>query len=578
MLQNDLQAVLSEAQRGRFKPTLKLAKAGIKKHPNHPAFPNFAAIALCSMNRQKEAIPYFAKALKLDPAFLDARRNLGLALLVLGDFTKSEQVFSRLVEFAPEDATAWQHLATARLELNTPQAALIASDRAIELAPNNADFHALRSAIRQRQHQIVAALADCQNALDLAPDNPDLWIRLSTLHMIRSDNENAIQTAEKAVEIAPTYPPALRRFSEEQTAAGHIEQAITTLNSILKLEPATGFDIETLARLHSADQNAGLLATAKSTLTAARKGSEGSARAQFALATIARQVFDFDLEKLHLDQANRTMSRLAPYDTELETRRTNAIIKRFSSPSARSDKATAPQPIFVVGLPRSGTTLTEAMLGAHPRICPMGERYITRPLYDLIDADLLFDSETYIKYEATERSPMSPPQDLFTDKLPENYKMIGFLRQAYPGCRIIHVHRDPRDVALSMWRASFALGAVTYTYDQRAMADHFNLYRRLMSHWHGVYPGEILDVAYEDLTRDPIAISQTIAAHCGLDWTDAMAHPDQHADRVRTYTAHQLRQPVHQKSVGGWQRHAGMLEEFIEGLDPELWPEVQPRD
>lgn len=572
MLQNDLQAVLTEARRGRFKPTLKLAKAGMKKHPAHPAFPNFAAIALCSMNRQKEAIPYFAKALRLDPTFLDARRNLGLALLVLGDFSKAEQVLDKVVTLAPEDATSWHHLAAARLDLNQPDTALQAADRAITLAPGNPEFRALRSAIRQRQNRIRDALADCQDAIGLAPDNADLRVRASTLHMLRAENAAARQAAEKAVEIAPDYPPALRRLAEEQTAAGQTQEAIATLNRVMELDPHNGFDIESLARLEP--QSANLAEIARSALNHARKDSEEAARALFALAIAARQHDDIKEETIQLGRANRIMARLAPYDAALETRRTEALLDRFSAPAPRGCVTDAPQPVFVIGLPRSGTTLSEAMLGAHARVGPMGERYVTRPLHDLIDKNIPFDTEAYLRYEAGERAPMSPGQDLFTDKLPENYKMIGFLRQAYPGCRIIHVHRDPRDVALSMWRASFALGAVTYTYDQPAMAHHFNLYRRLMTHWHAVFPGEILDVAYEDLTRDPAEASKAIAAHCGLDWTVAMAHPDQHAEKVRTYTAHQLRQPVHQKSVGGWQKHAGTLAEFVEGLDRELWPEI----
>lgn len=574
MLQDDLQAVITEAQRGRFKATLKLAKSGMKRHPSHPAFPNFAAVALCSMNRQKEAVPYFKKALKIDPAFLDARKNLAVALLSLGEFAQSERLLQKVTEAAPEDAAAWQYLATARLELDLSDAALAAADQAISLTPGNPDMLALRSAIKQRLNRIREAIEDCRLALDLSPQNVELWVRLSTLHTLRSDNGPALEAAQQAHRLAPQDPLTLSRLAAEQSAAGQTEAAIQSLQRILQVSKPTGYDLEQLALLQSPDQNAALKDTAQAALKTARKGSDDRARIEFALAIIARKSGDFDTESQLLASANRTVFKLAPYDPDLETRRTQQIITRFATPAEPTGTAPEITPVFITGLPRSGTTLTEAMLGAHPRVCPMGERYVTRPLYELIDEDRPFDAQAFVQYETAERSSLSAGQNVFTDKLPENYKMIGFLKQAYPTCRIIHVHRDPRDVALSMWRASFELGAVLYTSDQSAMAHHFNLYRQLIAHWDSLYPGEILHLAYENMTRDPEGASRTLARHCGLDWTADMAHPDQHVDKVRTYTAHQLRQPVHQKSVGGWQKHAGMLAEFVAGLDAGLWPEI----
>ena len=125
-----------------------------------------------------------------------------------------------------------------------------------------------------------------------------------------------------------------------------------------------------------------------------------------------------------------------------------------------------------------------------------------------------------------------------------------------------------------MWRAHFSGRALSYTYDLQAMAGRFNGYARMMAHWHRVFPGQILDLPYEDMVADVEAASRKLAEFCGLDWTAAMARPDLAAEQVLTLSASQLRQPVHTRSVGGWRKHAETLQPFIAGLDPGLWPQV----
>ncbi|MEY8841505.1 sulfotransferase, partial [Cribrihabitans sp. XS_ASV171] len=232
----------------------------------------------------------------------------------------------------------------------------------------------------------------------------------------------------------------------------------------------------------------------------------------------------------------------------------------------------------VLGLPRSGTTLAEAVLGAHPKVVALGERAAAGALLStIINEDLPFDADAVDRFNEGDRRllPDLPPDVVaYVDKMPENYRLIGFLLTAQPHCRIVHVRRDPRDVALSMWRGHFQGTALNYTYDLGAMTHRFNLFARMMAHWNAVFPGRVLEIRYEDMARNLEATGRHMADFCGLDWHPKMGSPEEHAGQVLTLSALQLRQPVHARSIGKWKAHAEELAPFIEGLEPGHWPEL----
>jgi hypothetical protein len=162
----------------------------------------------------------------------------------------------------------------------------------------------------------------------------------------------------------------------------------------------------------------------------------------------------------------------------------------------------------------------------------------------------------------------------FVDKMPANYRLIGYLATALPEARFVHLLRDPRDVALSIWRTHFPAAAMGFTADLEAIAQMANLYRRYMAHWQALFPERILDVPYAELVQDIEGWSRRLAEHCGLDWVPEMAAPEKNPGAVRTASVNQVRQGVHSRSVGAWRKHAEALAPFVAALDPALWPEL----
>jgi hypothetical protein len=215
------------------------------------------------------------------------------------------------------------------------------------------------------------------------------------------------------------------------------------------------------------------------------------------------------------------------------------------------------------------------MLARHPAIAAMGERAATGILLqELIEKDLPFDSNAIARFVEADIGmlPACPNgTDAYVDKMPENYRYIGFLQAAYPAAKFIHIKRDPRDVALSMWKSHFSGPALAYTYDLRALAHRFGLYAQFMPHWTRLYPDAIQTVNYEELVSDPKSASQKLAQFCGLEWVEEMISPEKSDVPTLTMSASQIRKPIHRSSVGTWANQSDELAPFLEALDDSFW-------
>jgi tetratricopeptide (TPR) repeat protein len=243
-----------------------------------------------------------------------------------------------------------------------------------------------------------------------------------------------------------------------------------------------------------------------------------------------------------------------------------------------------PQPIFIVGLPRTGTTLLERVLGGSSEVTNAGEldelplqlRWCAdRFSRSFLDASVFGQAarldpaglgERYLRHAAWRAQGRAS----FTDKLPLNFLHVGFIARALPGARILHMTREPMDACFANLKELFA-EAYPYSYDLDELATHYGQYRRLMAHWHACFPGRILDVAYEDLVGDPEAASRRVYAHCGLEWRPEVVRIEEGRGTVSTASTVQVREPIHRRSVQGWRRYATALAPLEARLRADGW-------
>jgi tetratricopeptide (TPR) repeat protein len=242
-----------------------------------------------------------------------------------------------------------------------------------------------------------------------------------------------------------------------------------------------------------------------------------------------------------------------------------------------------PVPLFVLGMPRTGTTLLERILGGHPGVALCGELNDFRMQFKwasdhfclgfLDHASLRLIDD--VDYPALGRRYLdhvgwrTGGAAWFTDKNPGNFMMAGLILRALPRARIIHLRRNPMDSCFSNLKELFGGNAHPYSYAFGDLAGHFSDYRALMAHWHEIAPGRILDLDYESMVSDPDSAARAVMAYCGLDYDPEQLRVENRDAPVSTASSAQVRQPIHKRNVGGWTRYAGPLEPLRQLLGAE---------
>lgn len=363
---------------------------------------------------------------------------------------------------------------------------------------------------------------------------------------------------------------------------GRIAEAEAELEGCLQLGPTFGRASLTLARLRRWTEQENHLEFIRQRLRSVEPGTEDHAAFEFAQYKELEDLGRLDEAWAALQLANAVMFARLKDQLQGEQALFEAIKARCTPEFTRagSHRFDGPTPIFIVGMPRSGTTLLERILGNHSQVTPAGEladfsrqwRWVADVHGHRLVDEALLAGATQVDFAEVGRRYLEQTQwraegrPFYVDKLPPNFLVAGFIRRALPQARILHMSRSPMELCFSNYRALFG-DAFAYSYDLDALAAHHNRYLELMAHWHRVMPGAIHDVRYADLVQDPVAAARDLLAFCGLPFEPQCVDTPSNAAPVATLSSAQVREPIHTRALKDWRRYEVPLQPLARALE-----------
>lgn len=439
----------------------------------------------------------------------------------------------------------------------------------IRVKPDWADGYNNLGVVYIRAGNAEKGLACFRKAVEIRPDYVDALNNLGSALKDGGRVDAAIPFYEQAVRLRPDYAGAWSNLGNTYRAMGQMDRAETAFRKALELDPANAAVHRDLA--NTVDHTT----RDKDILEMEHRFKDPGAKPfqrlhlGFGLAKAFADLDDPETAFFYLSRANRIMRESYTYEIQEEARFFKAIKQVFSPEFFRRHPGSGiadPAPVFILGMPRSGTSLVEQILASHSRVHGAGElEYIKRIAENgfVLAQDRRFpESVPDIPLERLRQAGQEyleavkgrdPEKAFITDKMPGNFRFIGLIRLLLPRARIIHCTRDPRAVCLSIFRQLFR-GDHAYAYDLTELGTYYNLYADLMAHWHRVLPGIILDIRYEDLVREPEAGIRKLLTFFGLDWEDACLAFHRTRRSVATASANQVRRPIYRDSVDAWKR------------------------
>ena len=485
-----------------------------------------------------------------------AHANQGLLLLQQSRVEEALRLLVRAVGLDPDRPVYWQHLAEVYGGLEQYHAAIQCWKRVLALtSEDRASLHLALGQALEEANRLDEAAEHYQIAATLEPASAAARVHLGVLDQARGKFAQAEASYRAAIQLEPAYDPAHARLA--MLLSGALPAA--DLEALTERLSEQGTDTE---------RRVGLLFAMAQVL---------DARGEYPRA--ARYFREANALNLTLARGHR---RFRPAEQE---RSVDDLIRAFN-PEFFARIAGAGldtrQLVFIIGLPRSGTTLLEQVLASHPRVHGAGELLLGRRVYESLPHMLQSSASTEEcvallqpatirrlahSYSLRLRALTGVCADRVVDKKPENYFYLGLLAAMFPGATIIHCRRTLRDVALSCWMAHFR--SVVWASDPGHIAVNFRSYLRIMDHWRAVLPATIHEVDYEETVSDLEAVARRLLAVLGLDWDPGCLDFHRSIRPVRTASNIQVRQPLHRRSIARWKHYEHELADLFAALPPE---------
>jgi tetratricopeptide (TPR) repeat protein len=577
---------LGNALRNQDKPAEALAcyQRSLQLRPDDAGTLTNMGVALQRLGRTDEAIACQHRAIRQMPTNADAHINLGSVLQEQGKPEEAVVHYEQALRLKPDHVDALTNLGLALLALGKIDEAIARQEQALRLKPNFAPAHNNLGAALVQQGKLQDAAASYAQALKLKPGFADAYRNLGRLQQNQGKLDEALATYQQVLRLQPDSAMSQCDIGNVLQDLADFEGAEQAYRAALRLDPGNvdalwGLAVQLRGKLPDADR-----ATLENRLLEPKPINTDPGKVHFALAQVCDAKGEYELAASHLKKANALQSEARrkqgkAYLLEENARFVDAMVATFTPEffeRVRGFGLETKVPVFIVGMPRSGTTLTEQILAAHSRAFGAGELFLSQDDFQALGkppkaafaalADLRQETVRGLAQRHLDQlASYDRRAERIVDKMPDNYLYVGLLAALFPRATFIHCRRDLRDTALSCWLNPLPS---PWTNSPEHIAARIREYQRLMEYWRAVLPTSMLEVDYEETVADLPSVARRLVEFCGLEWEEACLKFNEGDRHVRTASKVQVREPVHTRSVGRWRHYERELSELFAALTP----------
>ncbi len=570
---------------------VKLLRDAVKSAPDNADFRVNLGNACREIGRSDEAIKHYQAALKIKPNIPELRNGLGSMYQEKGDMEAAEREFLQALELRPGFAQAHYNMAVLCMGQERNGLAIHHYQEAIRNDRGFTDAYIALAQLYSKLHITEKALPLFAEAMRRKPNNYGLMLEYAAALQWSGKGDEALELAAKALELAPQDDlVSLAAMSWLLLVVGRHDEAQQYAHKILEINPDAVEVFSNIAASKKFQEGDPEISEMEQAIERAlgQKGVDDAIiiGLHFSLGKVYNDCRRYDDAFNHYLSGNRIKCQSINYDRQKSDEFFDRLIDFFNQELFAERKwpgVESELPVFILGMPRSGTTLTEQIISSHPQVFGAGElgdigrigSHLTRLAgkgSEYPEALRLLDSDTLSA--VTNRflenlQAYDPEASRVSDKMPHNFLLLGTIAYLLPKARVIHCRRNPLDNCISIFFQNF-VAEHNYKWDLYELGHYYRQYERLMEHWRKVLPNPMFELQYEDLVADQEGVTRQLIEFCGLEWDDACLEFHKSERSVQTASQWQVRQPVYKDSTERWRRYEKHLEPLQRGLEDGL--------
>ena len=553
----------------------------LELEPSHARTHYHLGLALHQLDRTDLAVGHLRQSVSIDDGNRNAHLQLGDTCTQLGRWHEAAEAYGRALELDGDDIATTIKLGNTLLATQQFADAVDLYEQAGDAFPENAPFHRHLGAVLHRMGQTQRSIDCFEEALRLRPDYAKARIDYALVLRQLGRTERARDQLQEAIRVSPEEVDGHLSLALTFRQEGRTDLAIQRLEELLAARPGCGAAYHHIALIKPSRD---LAPRVEKLLADPRLPRDDAVHCHFALGSTLDASDASDATERafrHYQTANSLQRRAISYDPDANTELFERLIATYSKDFLERNRSfgnPSRLPVFIVGLPRSGTTLVEQILASHGSVHGAGEieslagvnHSIARKFRDSGPAPECMssiDGQTVDEFSARHLAELklrSPTATRVVDKLPGNFVRVGLIKTLFPDAYVVHCTRSPLDTCLSLYFHYFQ--ALACSFDLRELGRYFLDYRRLMAHWEAVFPGGIFEVCYEELVAEAEQTSRTLIDYLDLEWDEGCLAFHENQRRVMSPSNIQVRRPMYSTSIERWrryERHLGPLMEIL---------------